>query len=66
MQILDLVRITKDIRKLIIKSIASIGSGHLGGSLSIVEVLTVLYFREMNIVPNNPKKERRDRLIVSK
>ena len=66
MQILDLVRITKDIRKLIIKSIASIGSGHLGGSLSIVEVLTVLYFREMNIVPNNPKKEGRDRLIVSK
>ena len=66
MQILDLVRITKDIRKLIIKSIASIGSGHVGGSLSIVEVLTVLYFREMNIDPNNPKMEGRDRLIVSK
>ena len=66
MQILDLVPITKDIRKLIIKSIASIGSGHVGGSLSIVEVLTVLYFREMNIDPNNPKMEGRDRLIVSK
>lgn len=66
MQILDLVPITKDIRKLIIKSIASIGSGHVGGSLSIVEILTVLYFREMNIDPNNPKMEGRDRLIVSK
>lgn len=56
----------KEIRKLTFECIASFGSGHIGGSLSIVDVLTVLYFDQMNIDPNAPKKEGRDRLIVSK
>lgn len=42
------------------------GSGHPGGSLSVADILTVLYFNEMNIDPNNPKMEDRDRLILSK
>ena len=59
-------QIAKEIRKLTIECIASIGQGHIGGSFSIVDVLTVLYYKHMNIDPNNPKMEGRDRLIVSK
>lgn len=58
--------VAKEIRKLTARSIASIGSGHIGGSLSIIDVLTVLYFKQMNVDPKNPKMEGRDRLIVSK
>jgi transketolase len=56
----------RDIRRLIIRAIGAAGSGHLGGSLSIAELLAVLYFEQMNIDPKNPQKERRDRLILSK
>ena len=49
-----------------IREIASFGSGHIGGSMSIVEILSYLYYREMNVDPENPKKEDRDRLVVSK
>ena len=56
----------KEIRKDIVKSIASFGTGHIGGSLSIVEILAVLYKKHMNFDVNNPKKDGRDRLIVSK
>ena len=63
---MELVQIAKKIRRLTTECIASFGSGHIGGSLSIVDVLTVLYFEKMNIDPKNPKKDDRDRLIVSK
>ena len=56
----------KNIRKSIIEMTYEAKSGHPGGSLSIVEILTVLYFDEMNIDPENPHKENRDRLILSK
>lgn len=56
----------REIRRLTIESIYSIGKGHVGGSMSIVEVLAVLYFQEMNIDPSDPHKEGRDRLVVSK
>ena len=46
--------------------IASLGAGHIGGSFSIVDLLTVLYYKEMNIDPKNPTMEGRDRLVVSK
>ena len=55
-----------EIRCRTIREIASFGSGHIGGSMSIVEVLTYLYFEAMNVDPENPKKEDRDRLVVSK
>ncbi len=54
------------IRKDILSEIASVGSGHVGGSLSVVELLVILYYKHMNIDPKNPKTEGRDRLIVSK
>jgi transketolase len=55
-----------EIRKLTIKSIGELGVGHIGGSLSICEVLATLYFEAMNIDVENPKMENRDRLVLSK
>ena len=62
----NLKEICKDIRCDIMTSIGHLGVGHIGGCLSIVEVLAVLYFKEMNIDPANPKMEGRDRFICSK
>ena len=56
----------KQSRVLTIEQIASLGLGHIGGSLSIVELLAVLYNRSMKIDPQNPKMEGRDRLVMSK
>ncbi len=55
-----------EIRKLILKTIGTLGVGHIGGSLSMVELLVVLYEKHMNIDPKNPNMPGRDRLIVSK
>jgi transketolase len=55
-----------EIRKLTIKSIGELGVGHIGGSLSICEVLAALYFEAMNIDVKKPKMENRDRLVLSK
>ncbi|MDR3258309.1 MAG: transketolase [Fusobacteriaceae bacterium] len=56
----------KNIRKSIIQIIYEAKSGHPGGSLSIVEILTALYFNKMNIDPQNPQMKGRDRLVLSK
>ena len=61
-----LSEIAKNIRKGIIEAVYSGQSGHPGGSLSIADIMTVLYFYEMNIDPQNPKDENRDRLVLSK
>lgn len=55
-----------EVRKLLIQTIGEAGQGHIGGCLSIADVLTVLYFDEMNVDPENPKMEGRDRLVLSK
>ena len=54
------------IRKDILKMIYNIQSGHLGGSFSMVEMLTGLYFDEMHYNPKNPSLKERDRFILSK
>jgi transketolase len=46
--------------------LARAGGGHIGGAMSIVEVLTYLYYKEMRVCPENPKKEDRDRFVLSK
>ena len=56
----------KEIRKSIVSMIAEAKSGHPGGSLSATDILTALYFDEMNIDPANPKMEGRDRFVLSK
>ena len=63
---LELKKIATEIRKSIIIQTAEAGSGHPGGSLSGVEILTYLYFVEMNIDPKNPKDPNRDRFVLSK
>lgn len=62
----NLENIAKEIRKLTVEEIACLGVGHIGGSLSIIEILTVLYFETMNINPEEPQKEHRDRFVLSK
>ena len=55
-----------EIRRSIIRSVYAAGSGHPGGSLSAVEILTALYFEKMKVDPKNSKWEERDRFILSK
>lgn len=55
-----------EIRKLTIQAIGELGVGHIGGALSICELLSVLYFDVMNVDPANPGKEDRDRFVLSK
>ena len=62
----DLRNTAREIRCDVIHSIAHLGVGHIGGCLSVVELMTVLYFEAMNIDPKNPKMEGRDRFISSK
>ena len=57
---------SNEVRKLLIQTIGEAGQGHVGGSFSIVDVVTVLYFDQMNVDPKNPKMEGRDRLVLSK
>lgn len=56
----------KEIRKKILYTIGKLGVGHIGGSLSIADILALLYEEEMKIDPNNPLWEERDMLVLSK
>ncbi len=58
--------IAKKIRINVVKMIAKSGTGHGGGSSSITEIITTLYFHEMQIDPKNPDWEDRDRFVLSK
>lgn len=55
-----------NIRQEIVKMVAAANSGHPGGSLSAADILTVLYFHEMNVDPNHVDNPDRDRFILSK
>ncbi len=55
-----------DIRKLTVEMIGRLGVGHIGGALSIVDLLTVLYYDIANVDPKNPKNPDRDRIVLSK
>ncbi|MBE5902631.1 MAG: transketolase [Lachnospiraceae bacterium] len=62
----ELKSTANEIRKGIVTAVHSAKSGHPGGSLSCADIMTYLYFEEMNIDPANPKKEERDRFVLSK
>ncbi len=62
----ELEEIARKVRVGIIESTYNAKSGHPGGSLSIADILTVLYFNQMNIDEKNPKAQARDRLVLSK
>lgn len=66
MEIQELKQIAKQVRRNIIEEVYTAKSGHPGGSLSCSDILTVLYFHEMNINPAEPKMEDRDRFVLSK
>ena len=62
----ELKSISKEIRKDIVKMLTESASGHPGGSLSATDIMTVLFFKEMNLDPNNEKDPNRDRFVLSK
>ena len=63
---LELERFSKQIQMKTIETIASLGVGHVGGALSIADLLAVLYGKQMNVRPEEPRWEDRDWLVVSK
>ncbi len=63
---LDLAKTANEIRKGIVTAVHSAKAGHPGGSLSCADLMTFLYFEEMNIDPKDPKKADRDRFVLSK
>lgn len=63
---LELKQMANEVRKGIVTAVHSAKSGHPGGSLSAADILTYLYFEEMNVDPKNPKMDGRDRFVLSK
>ena len=63
---LELQKTANEVRKGIVTAVHSAKAGHPGGSLSAADIFTYLYFEEMTIDPKNPKKEDRDRFVLSK
>lgn len=66
MENLQLAKIANEVRKGIIDEVHSAKSGHPGGSLSAADMITYLYFEEMNVDPRQPKDPKRDRFVLSK
>ena len=66
MENLELEKIANEVRKGIVTAVHSAKSGHPGGSLSAADIITFLYFEEMNVEPKNPKMADRDRFVLSK
>ncbi len=62
----ELAKVACKVRMGIIEGTFNAKSGHPGGSLSIAEIISYLYFKEMNINPDEPKAENRDRFVLSK
>ena len=62
----ELSKICKQVRRNIINMTANAGSGHPGGSLSVTELMTDLFFNHMRIDPKDPKNPDRDRFVLSK
>jgi transketolase len=65
-QLLELKKTAVRIRRHIIDAVYHAGSGHPGGSLSCTDILTVLYFKHMNVNINDPNDLDRDRFVMSK
>ena len=63
---LKLKRLANNVRFGIIEGVYNAACGHPGGSLSIADIITYLYFEEMNVDPKNPKADGRDRFVLSK
>ncbi|MBD5536746.1 MAG: transketolase [Lachnospiraceae bacterium] len=66
MKNLELQKTANEVRKGIVTAVHGAKAGHPGGSLSAADMFTFLYFEEMNINPENPQMEERDRFVLSK
>lgn len=66
MENLELQKKANEVRQGIVTAVHSAKSGHPGGSLSAADILTYLYFEEMNVDPKDPNKADRDRFVLSK
>ena len=62
----ELARVANEVRKGIVTGVHAAKAGHPGGSLGIADILTYLYFEEMNVRADEPRWEGRDRLVLSK
>lgn len=62
----ELVELSRRTRRLILETVHTAGAGHIGGPLSVTDILVNLYFNTMNIDPTDPQSEDRDRCILSK
>ena len=65
-EVKDLKRFSVQVRMEALKAIGGVGVGHIGGSLSLAELMAVLYNKVLKVDPRNPKWEQRDYLVVSK
>ncbi len=63
---MEMSQFSKEIRRQTLRCLHSQGSGHVGGCLSIADVLAVLYSKHMDVDPKNPKRPDRDCLVLSK
>ena len=66
MTTIELQKMANEVRKGIVTAVHGAKAGHPGGSLSAADVVTYLFFEEMNIDPKDPKKADRDRFVLSK
>ena len=66
MENLQLKKIANEVRKNIVTGLHSAKSGHPGGSLSAADMVTFLYYEEMNVDAKNPKNPNRDRFVLKK
>ena len=55
-----------DLRKDVVDMILAGKGGHIGGDMSVMEILVTLYFKQMNVSPENPQDGDRDRFVLSK
>jgi transketolase len=65
-EIAELEKRAKEIRILTIEAIGRLGVGHIGGAMSVVDLLALLYFRRMDVDPAEPRRADRDQLVLSK
>lgn len=62
----ELARVANEVRRGIVTGVHAAKAGHPGGSLSVADILTYLYFEDMDVDPADPRKADRDRLVLSK
>jgi transketolase len=66
MQLNDLERVARQIRRRDLQAVFEAGAGHIGGEMSAIDILTALYFRVLRVWPDQPKNPERDRFVLSK